>query len=114
MDRRSDQDLMVLFGGRGLWVGWAVHPTTCRGRIRAHALLLSVPHASTSPRLTSPYLTPSALSPTQIPFWEYPHICDIRTRPRNVQSLTGSKDLQMVNITLRILTKPQPLELVSC
>eukprot|EP00621_Florenciella_sp_RCC1693_P001122 CAMPEP_0182522394 /NCGR_PEP_ID=MMETSP1323-20130603/255_1 /TAXON_ID=236787 /ORGANISM="Florenciella parvula, Strain RCC1693" /LENGTH=338 /DNA_ID=CAMNT_0024730507 /DNA_START=144 /DNA_END=1161 /DNA_ORIENTATION=+ len=47
----------------------------------------------------------------RIPFWEYPHICDIRTRPRNVQSLTGSKDLQMVNITLRILTKPQPLEL---
>ena len=30
----------------------------------------------------------------------------MRTRPRNVQSLTGSKDLQMVNITLRILTKP--------
>mmetsp|Transcript_35629 Transcript_35629/g.82499 ORF Transcript_35629/g.82499 Transcript_35629/m.82499 type:complete len:322 (-) Transcript_35629:385-1350(-) len=47
----------------------------------------------------------------RIPFWEYPHFCDIRTRPRNVQSLTGSKDLQMVNITLRILTKPQPLEL---
>jgi len=42
----------------------------------------------------------------RIPLWEYPHLCDVRTRPRNVQSLTGSKDLQMVNITLRILTKP--------
>mmetsp|Transcript_113 Transcript_113/g.207 ORF Transcript_113/g.207 Transcript_113/m.207 type:complete len:311 (+) Transcript_113:91-1023(+) len=47
----------------------------------------------------------------RIPLWEYPHICDIRVRPRNVQSLTGSKDLQMVNITLRILTKPQALAL---
>ena len=47
----------------------------------------------------------------QIPLWEYPHICDIRMRPRNVQSLTGSKDLQMVNITLRVISRPMPLDL---
>ena len=37
---------------------------------------------------------------------DYPIIFDIRTRPRNVQTLTGSKDLQMVSITLRVLTRP--------
>jgi len=44
----------------------------------------------------------------RIPLVEYPVIFDVRTRPRNVQSLTGSKDLQMVNITLRVLSKPNP------
>jgi hypothetical protein len=42
----------------------------------------------------------------QIPFLDYPVIFDVRTRPRNVQTLTGSKDLQMVSITLRVLTRP--------
>lgn len=42
----------------------------------------------------------------RLPFVEYPVHFDVRTRPRNVQSLTGSKDLQMVNITLRVLSKP--------
>jgi len=48
---------------------------------------------------------------TRIPMVEYPVPFDIRTRPRNVQSLTGSKDLQMVNITLRVLSKPNIAEL---
>uniref|UniRef100_A0A7S3NH81 Prohibitin n=1 Tax=Aureoumbra lagunensis TaxID=44058 RepID=A0A7S3NH81_9STRA len=42
----------------------------------------------------------------KIPLIEYPISFDVRTRPRNVQSLTGSKDLQMINITLRVLSKP--------
>jgi prohibitin 2 len=46
-----------------------------------------------------------------IPWVEWPYIYDVRTRPRNVQSLTGSKDLQMVNITLRVLSKPNPTAL---
>jgi prohibitin 1 len=33
---------------------------------------------------------------------------DIRSRPRNVPVTTGSKDLQTVNITLRILFRPKP------
>jgi prohibitin 1 len=36
---------------------------------------------------------------------------DIRSRPRNVPVVTGSKDLQNVNITLRILFRPVPDEL---
>lgn len=42
-----------------------------------------------------------------IPWMERPIIYDVRTRPRNLQSLTGSRDLQMVNITLRVLSKPE-------
>lgn len=42
----------------------------------------------------------------RIPLVDYPYVYDVRTRPRNIQSLTGSKDLQMINITLRVLTKP--------
>jgi prohibitin 2 len=42
-----------------------------------------------------------------IPFIERPIIFDIRKRPRNIHSLTGSKDLQMVNLNLRVLTRPR-------
>ena len=38
-----------------------------------------------------------------IPWVQKPIIYDIRSRPMNVPSVTGSKDLQNVNITLRIL-----------
>jgi prohibitin 2 len=41
-----------------------------------------------------------------VPWFQHPIIFDVRTRPRNIQSLTGSRDLQMVNITLRVLSKP--------
>ena len=42
----------------------------------------------------------------KIPFLERPIIYDIRTRPSEISSLTGSKDLQMVNLTVRILHHP--------
>jgi len=41
-----------------------------------------------------------------IPWVQRPIIYDIRTRPKNVPTVTGSKDLQNVNITLRILFRP--------
>ncbi|XP_065051484.1 prohibitin 1-like [Rhopilema esculentum] len=41
-----------------------------------------------------------------IPWVQKPIIFDIRSRPRNVPTITGSKDLQNVNITLRILYRP--------
>lgn len=41
-----------------------------------------------------------------IPWFETPHIFDVRARPRIVGSLTGTKDLQMVNITVRVLSRP--------
>ncbi|GFR93101.1 prohibitin [Elysia marginata] len=42
-----------------------------------------------------------------IPWVQKPIIFDIRSKPRNVPTITGSKDLQNVNITLRILFRPQ-------
>jgi len=47
-----------------------------------------------------------------IPYFERPIIYDIRTRPVNLQTLTGSKDLQMVTIAIRVLHKPEPDSLV--
>lgn len=47
-----------------------------------------------------------------IPWFERPVIYDIRTRPCNLQTLTGSKDLQMVTIGVRVLHKPDPVKLV--
>ncbi|KAF8827643.1 hypothetical protein HHX47_DHR4000364 [Lentinula edodes] len=42
----------------------------------------------------------------QIPWFERPVVFDIRAKPRNIASLTGTKDLQMVNITCRVLSRP--------
>ncbi|KAI0382066.1 band 7 family-domain-containing protein [Hypomontagnella monticulosa] len=41
-----------------------------------------------------------------IPWFETPITYDVRAKPRNVSSLTGTKDLQMVNITCRVLSRP--------
>merc|ERR1712156_1243302 len=46
-----------------------------------------------------------------IPWVQRPIIYDIRARPKNIPSITGSKDLQNVNITLRILFRPVPDQL---
>jgi len=46
-----------------------------------------------------------------IPWVQRPIIFDIRSQPRNVPVVTGSKDLQNVNITLRILFRPLPAKL---
>ncbi|OLL24664.1 Prohibitin-2 [Neolecta irregularis DAH-3] len=42
----------------------------------------------------------------KMPWLETPVIYNVRAKPRNVASLTGTKDLQMVNITCRVLHKP--------
>jgi len=46
-----------------------------------------------------------------IPWVQKPVIYDIRSRPRNVPVITGSKDMQNVNITLRVLYRPVPTSL---
>ena len=42
-----------------------------------------------------------------LPWFETPITFDVRAKPRNVASLTGTKDLQMVNITCRVLSRPR-------
>jgi len=41
-----------------------------------------------------------------LPWFERPIIYDVRARPHNLTTLTGSKDLQMVNISCRCLARP--------
>ncbi|KAI1315824.1 Prohibitin-2, subunit of the prohibitin complex (Phb1p-Phb2p) [Mortierella claussenii] len=48
-----------------------------------------------------------------IPWFETPVIYDVRAKPRNVASLTGTKDLQMVNITVRVLSRPRVNDLAE-
>lgn len=47
----------------------------------------------------------------RIPWFQWPIIYDIRSKPRRIGSPTGSKDLQMVNISLRVLTRPESSQL---
>ncbi|CAN6478681.1 unnamed protein product [Victoria cruziana] len=42
-----------------------------------------------------------------IPWLQKPFIFDIRTRPHTFSSISGTKDLQMVNLTLRVLSRPE-------
>lgn len=42
-----------------------------------------------------------------IPWLQKSIIFDVRTRPRNISTTTGSKDLQMVTLTLRVLHRPE-------
>ncbi|KAL5491045.1 hypothetical protein EMCRGX_G016260 [Ephydatia muelleri] len=49
----------------------------------------------------------------RIPWFQYPIIYDVRSRPKLLVSPTGSKDLQMVNIGLRVLYRPEQAQLTS-
>ncbi|KAL9641990.1 hypothetical protein ABK040_004046 [Willaertia magna] len=42
----------------------------------------------------------------RIPFKQRPIIFDVRIRPREITTKTGTKDLQTVNVTLRVLHRP--------
>lgn len=42
-----------------------------------------------------------------VPWLQKPYIFDVKTRPHTFSSVSGTKDLQMVNLTLRVLSRPQ-------
>lgn len=46
-----------------------------------------------------------------VPWLQRPIIFDVRTRPRTITTTTGSKDLQNVSITLRVLHRPDVMKL---
>jgi len=46
-----------------------------------------------------------------IPWLQRSIIFDVRTKPRNISTTTGSKDLQMVSLTLRVLHRPEVRQL---
>lgn len=43
----------------------------------------------------------------RVPWLQTPHLFDVRIRPRNISSNTGTKDLQVVTINLRVLSRPE-------
>lgn len=47
----------------------------------------------------------------KLPYFQEPKIFDVRSRPRAIPTVTGTKDLQMVNITLRLLSRPNMAKL---
>ena len=55
----------------------------------------------------------NSISLGRIPWLHYPIIYDIRARPKLLTSPSGSKDLQMVNIGLRVLYRPEQQQLPS-
>ena len=42
----------------------------------------------------------------KMPYIQYPYIYEVRTKPRVINTTTGTKDLQMVSISLRVLSRP--------
>jgi len=46
-----------------------------------------------------------------IPWLQKPIIYDVRTKPKTIATTTGSKDLQNVSLTLRVLHRPEVLSL---
>jgi len=42
----------------------------------------------------------------KMPFVQYPKVFDVKCHPRQISTNTGTKDMQMVNISLRVLSRP--------
>jgi len=47
----------------------------------------------------------------RLPWFQYPIVYDVRAHPHKITSPTGSKDLQSVNISLRVLSRPDAAKL---
>ncbi|KAI9639546.1 band 7 family-domain-containing protein [Dioszegia hungarica] len=46
-----------------------------------------------------------------IPFIQRAILYDVRIKPRNISTTTGSKDMQMVSLTLRVMSRPDTSQL---
>jgi len=97
-------------GGKGLFAGSGLIIALLAGGIGLNAALFNVDGGHRAIKYTrldgvkpDIYTEGTHLA---IPWLEKPIIFDIRAKPRNIASLTGTKDLQMVNITCRVLSRP--------
>ena len=48
-----------------------------------------------------------------LPWFERPIIYDVRSHPTTIKSVTGNKDLQQVNISIRVLYRPDQTQLAD-
>ena len=49
----------------------------------------------------------------RVPWLQYPTMYDLRAKSTRITSPTGTKDLQMVNISIRVLSKPSEHDLAK-
>jgi len=97
-------------GGGGLFAGSGLLIALAAGGLALNSALFNVDGGHRAIKYSRLHgLRPEVYSEGThlvIPWFESPIIFDIRAKPRNIGSLTGTKDLQMVNITCRVLSKP--------
>jgi prohibitin 1 len=48
-----------------------------------------------------------------LPWWQRAIIFDVRTKPRTISTSTASKDMQMVSLSLRVLSRPDYVKLAQ-
>ncbi|KAK4057009.1 Prohibitin-1, subunit of the prohibitin complex (Phb1p-Phb2p) [Microbotryomycetes sp. JL221] len=48
-----------------------------------------------------------------VPWLQKPILYDVRIKPRNISTTTGSKDMQMVSLTLRVMSRPDTRHLAT-
>ncbi|GJE98491.1 prohibitin family protein [Phanerochaete sordida] len=97
-------------GGKGFFAGTGLIVALIGGGVLLNASLFNVDGGHRAIKYTRLNGVSDKVYPEgthfMIPWFETPIIYDIRAKPRNIASLTGTKDLQMVNITCRVLSRP--------
>ncbi|KZT11912.1 uncharacterized protein LAESUDRAFT_733837 [Laetiporus sulphureus 93-53] len=97
-------------GGKGFTAGGGLLLALIGGGLALNASLFNVDGGHRAIKYTRLEGVKKTVYPEgthlMIPWFETPIIFDIRAKPRNIASLTGTKDLQMVNITCRVLSRP--------
>ncbi|KAF8500823.1 hypothetical protein F5888DRAFT_1876892 [Russula emetica] len=97
---------------RGLFAGGGLLITLIAGGLALNASLFNVDGGHRAIKYTRLHgVTEDVYSEGthfMLPWLETPIVFDIRAKPRSIASLTGTKDLQMVNITCRVLSRPSP------
>jgi len=97
-------------GGKGAFAGGGLLVALVVGGLTLNASLFNVDGGHRAIKYTRLHGIGEEVYPEgthlMIPWFETPIVYDIRAKPRSIASLTGTKDLQMVNITCRVLSKP--------
>ncbi|KAI0352675.1 hypothetical protein OH77DRAFT_1513212 [Trametes cingulata] len=95
---------------RGFFTGTGLLLALAGGGIALNASLFNVDGGHRAIKYTRLHGVKDEVYPEgthlMLPWFETPIVYDIRAKPRSIASLTGTKDLQMVNITCRVLSRP--------
>ncbi|KAF5369357.1 hypothetical protein D9758_002767 [Tetrapyrgos nigripes] len=96
--------------GKGFFAGGGLLIALVAGGVALNASLFNVDGGHRAIKYTRLHGVQKTIYPEgthlMLPWFEKPIVFDIRAKPRSIASLTGTKDLQMVNITCRVLSRP--------